>query len=265
MAIVQRTIDLGGWFAEREIAMERYSYSRLDSFARCKYGWWLTYVDNQRGISNAMAEFGSFVHGLLQRFASGELQAYELADKYADEFCIYVTGRFPSNCGGYYQQGLEYLQQFDDFGKYKIVSTEEEFLEEVDGDYSLYGFIDLVLEDADGELVIFDHKSRNKFKSKKELKEYARQLYIYSLHVFRKYGRYPKTMCFNLFRVGQLIEVKFSPKDYEETIAWVKNTVEEIRRCKVFSTHAEYGFYCKELCNHRMTCQYAKGGDGTSE
>ena len=50
------------------------------------------------------------------------------------------------------------------------------------------GIIDLVYEDEQGRLIVHDYKSKSSFKNKAEQKKYARQLYLYSLHIKEKYG-----------------------------------------------------------------------------
>ena len=57
---------------------------------------------------------------------------------------------------------------------------------------------------------MLDHKSKGKFKSKKEQAEYARQLYVYAKYVKEKYGKFPKVLIFNMFNAGELIKIPFN-------------------------------------------------------
>ncbi len=120
------------------------------------------------------------------------------------------------------------------------------------------GYIDLIFED-DGEIVIRDYKSKAEFKNDKELKEYARQMYLYSTYVKKEYGKFPKELQFLNFR--KTMEPKiiaFDEDDYNEAIEWANDTVREIRNAFAYPpVSLRCGdFYANELCNHRKYCMY---------
>ena len=95
--------------------------------------------------------------------------------------------------------------------------------------------------------------SKSSFKSKKEQAEYARQLYLYALHVKKKYGKYPELLQFSMFRKNVVIEIPFDEKSLNEAVRWAKETVKEIRECWDFAPNCDE-FFSENLCNHREYC-----------
>jgi ATP-dependent exoDNAse (exonuclease V) beta subunit len=222
----------------------------------------LTYIEQRKGTDNAFSQYGSFVHELLEDYANNKKAVFELLDAFVDGYPFSVTKEFPPNAHvdlneSYYNDGVAYFTEFDGFGDYEVVAAEDEFEEAIDDDFILNGFIDLVLKDKDGNIIIRDHKSKSSFKNKKEQHDYARQLYLYRLRIYRKYGQYPKLLQFNMFRKQNLIDIPFNQKDYDEALLWMKNTVKQIRECKEYPAKADE-FFCKFLCNHGKTCEFGR-------
>ena len=241
-------------------AKERYSFSKLSSFNTCKYGYWLTYIEHQKGVGNCFSSYGTEVHSLMERYAKNELSLWDLASTYEWEFESAVPEEFPSLpfCANlkelYYEQGLNYLRNFGGYTKYKILEVEKQFDIDID-DWTFNGVIDLVYEDEQGRLIVHDYKSKSSFKSKAEQKEYARQLYLYSLHIKEKYGRYPDILRFMMFRKETAVDIPFKMDGLTEAVHWAKNTVQSIRNCWDFSPSCEE-FFGNNLCNHRESCEH---------
>ena len=242
----------------KEEKKERYSFSKLNSFHTCKYGYKLTYIDHKKGIGNCFSSYGTEVHSLMERYAKGEINLWDLADTYEWEFDAAVPEPFPKSsfCKNmkelYYKQGLEFLKNFPGYADREILEVEDSFDLSID-DWVFNGVIDLVYRDNDGNLVIQDYKSKSSFKSKKEKAEYARQLYLYALHVKEKYGEFPKTLRFLMFRKNHIEDVPFDIKGLEEALTWARNTVQEIRDCWDFAPNCDE-FFSQNLCNHREYC-----------
>lgn len=238
---------------------ERYSFSKLSSFHTCKYGYKLTYIDHKKGIGNCFSSYGLEVHSIMERYAKGELSLWNLADIYQWEFETAVPEPFPSSkfCKNmrqlYYNQGLEYLKNFSGYDDKKILEVETQFDYNID-DWVFNGIIDLILEDKDGNLIIQDYKSKSSFKSKRELAEYARQLYLYSLYAQKKYGKYPDILRFMMFRKNTIIDIPFAEPDLMKALSWAKETVKEIRECWDFPPMCDE-FFGENLCNHRKYCE----------
>ena len=136
---------------------ERYSFSKLSTFNDCKYAYWLTYIEHQKGVGNCFSSFGTEVHSIMERYAKGSLSLWDLASTYEKEFDTAVPEEFPSFpfCqdmrGLYYEQGLNYLRNFGGYPKYKILGVESQFDIAID-DWVFNGIIDLVYEDEQVEL-----------------------------------------------------------------------------------------------------------------
>ena len=194
----------------------------------------------------------------MERYAKGEINLWDLTDLYQWEFDTAVPEKFPTVpfCDDmrklYYEQGLNFLKNFSGYSNKKILEVEHSFDHDID-DWIFTGVIDLVFEDEDGKLIIQDYKSKSKFKNKKEQAEYARQLYLYALHIKEKYGRYPDVLRFMMFRKNTIIDIPFNEASLEEAVGWARNTVAEIRDCWDFAPSCEE-FYSENLCNHREYC-----------
>lgn len=243
---------------EKKNELERYSFSKLNSFHTCKYGYKLRYIDHLVGITNCFSSYGILVHSIMERYANKLLTLDDLSNIYEWEFSTAVPEPFPKSsfCKNmrdlYYEQGLDFLTNFKGYGDSKILCVEKQFDFQID-DWIFNGVIDLVYETPDGKLILQDYKSKSSFKSKKEQKEYARQLYLYSLHIKETYGKYPDTLRFYMFRKNTIVDIPFNEKDFEEAVEWAKSTVQEIRGCWVWNPTCDK-FFSENLCNHREYC-----------
>lgn len=156
---------------------------------------------------------------------------------------------------------------------YEVLNVEQEVNLDIDG-YKFIGYIDLVIRDKeDNKIIIFDHKSKSKFKNKTEHQEYLRQLYLYAIYVKEQYGEYPKQLIFNMFRAGQIIKANFNIDDYEKTKEWFIRTIKQIEndtkfydkifleyqhKNKDISDYKNDDFFCCYLCGSRMFCERSK-------
>lgn len=198
----------------------------------------------------------------MERYANGEIDLWDLADIYEWEFDSAVPEEFPKSkfCPNmrelYYNQGLDFLKKFPGYDDRKILDVEASFDYDID-DWTFNGVIDLVYEDKDGKLVIQDYKSKSSFKNKREQAEYARQLYLYSLHIKEKYGRYPDILRFMMFRKNTTVDIQFDVNNLNEALCWAKQTVKDIRNCWDFSPSCDE-FFSQNLCNHREYCDMKK-------
>lgn len=232
-----------------------WSFSRANGFdGGCKWCWYKGYIEGNRGEGNVFAEFGSLVHNMIEDIYNGKLMIWDVMDKYVDDFNK-ITMEFP-RLGKtdlkelYFNQGYSYFEDFKFNDNWEIIHVELP-IETMVGDYKFIGFIDMVIRDkSDGRLIIQDHKSKSSFKSKKELKEYARQLYLYSKGIYEIYGEYPKMLMFNRFRKKEFSPVMFKEQDFLESQEWLINTINEIKMCREFPV-TEDKFYLEQLCNHR--------------
>ena len=249
-----------------------WSYSRLHSFSDCPYKWFLTYLyRDENGMrlrrkSGFFAEFGNYMHLLLQMYFDGVLRKEDLPMFYLSHYKDNVRSAAPNQnvSHNYFTQGFRYLDSFS-FPNRRIIGVEESF------DFTFagkkwVGFIDLQTED--NKLIITDHKSRTlkprsnrktPTKSDLELDEYLKQLYIYSAAIHEKYGHFPGALEFNIFRTQTIIQEPFDIQKYHQVETWAKNEIETIIRNDDWSAKPEY-WRCNYLCDVCQDCEYRLRG-----
>jgi len=213
------------------------------------------YLNGERPASHGVTESGTFMHNVMEKYFKGELKQDELVEYFIANFdkevpstmSLQMTDTFSKDMYGLYYQGyLKYLQEFKGIPNLKQIVDIEKWFELPHKDYILNGRIDLVYRDNDDNLYVLDHKSKSKFKSKKDRAQYARQLYLYAAAAKVLYGEYPKQLVFNLMR-GEFVYIDFNEKDLEATLAWVEKTVEDIRDVITYDAKPDT-FFCRNWC-----------------
>lgn len=262
--------------------VEKFSFSKLNAFHQCKHAYNLCYNEHHRGIENGFGQIGTGVHSILERFEKGELLQFELAQTFEDEFeenvpngvkLYFMSGYYKDLTENYRNQCINFLNSWGGFEQYglNVIGTEEEFsilFKIVDKYIFLNGFIDVVAEDESGDLYIIDYKSKSAFKSKEEIMEYARQLYLYSIWIKKKYGKYPKYLWFYQFRINHIEKIEFSLEELENVVKWTYDTLCQIDDEQFWEPISFSGlnskeldnatFYCRNLCDFRNECEYWK-------
>ena len=75
--------------------MVSYSFSRIKSFYNCKLYYYLHYFDKSLPeVSHGTSEFGSFIHEILEMYAKGKLEIYEMLPYYEEHYNDYVISDF---------------------------------------------------------------------------------------------------------------------------------------------------------------------------
>ena len=247
-----------------------YSYSQLSSFDECVYNFYLQKIEGlEKEASNAFAEKGSLIHDLLDQWAKKVLTKEEMIEEYERRYSDEVVSAWPRmlSSKGYaakaYEQGLHFLENFDEFEGFEVLSAEEKFkldLPLADGTTKPFiGIIDMLLkEKKSGDLIICDHKSKSMTSFKKEENKMYRQQLLYATYVNEKYGQFPQRLMFHLFNEsGVKMERLFSLADYRETIQWATDQIKKIESYTVvdwLSCKERADFFCWELCGSRKQC-----------
>lgn len=215
---------------------------------------------------NAYSQYGLFCHELIDKWAKGEAKAEQLLQLYQAGYSDAVTLKFPKiskNADETY-----YLAGYDYFAKFKgivpgaaIVESEKKHVIDLFGvDFS--GILDMVLTLPDGREAIVDHKSSSmsQFTGKK-LDEKYRQLYLYAEIRKRLSGKFPDVLIFNLFREARVIERPFDRSEYEESMAWAHEIIDDIAYMYNNFSNQEFEwptkqsfFYCSNLCDVTADC-----------
>jgi len=248
-----------------------WSFSRLQSYHQCPYGFWLKYVQCNEGESNFFGQYGSFLHSILEKYEKGELSLFEISGYYEEHFNEAITCAAPSNKyvdvrQSYYEKGLEYLDNIDlALDTYEILGVEKEVKFKIGG-YELIGYIDLLLKDKKtGEIAVLDHKSASlKFKKNGDVSKtdeghvlsFKRQLYLYSIAVIEEYGKKPKFLKWNLFKEGKWLTVEFNDNEFEEAKKWAAATVKAIENETTWLPNPSK-YFCWNICDMRnCACEY---------
>jgi hypothetical protein len=250
-----------------------FSFSRLTTFERCPYCFYLTYIEETPKIDNAFAQYGILCHNLLEKYAKNEVFIFDLLDQYINSFETCVNKSFPPNKyvnlrDSYYKNGYEYFQDFAGFESYKILGVEKKVNFNIQ-QYHFVGYIDLLVQNKKGEIEVIDHKSKKLHKPAKstwnnikrrretELYQYLRQLYIYSVPIIEQQNMIPKYLNFNCFRTNKWIKIPFDMEDYAESKEWALNIIKSIYVDNKMTKRYEKDFFCNQLCSVRSACEYS--------
>lgn len=247
-----------------------WSFSRLNSFHICQHEWYLQYIDECKGDNNFYAEFGSFCHKILEKYAKGELGIFDLAtyfDEHYDEAIqTDVFNKGSDTKEKYRKIGIDYFQNVDlDFENYEILGIEKKCNFEIEG-HQFTGYIDLLLRDkSDGRIILIDHKSsdypigkRGGFlkQEKEKFEQYKKQLHLYCEQVFKEYGEYPKQIGWNYFKCQKWLFLDFDEEEFKASKNWALATIVEINQTEFFPPNPDF-FYCHNLCRFRNSyCEY---------
>ena len=238
-----------------------WSYSRIKTFEDCEWRWFLQYIRKYKSDDMFYASFGSFMHRLIENYYRGELTKEQMLAAYYTDFKKEVRGRRPkeNTLTNYIQSGADYLRSFQPF-PYNMVAVEKRVEFSVNG-IPFVGYIDYIGE-KDGELYVIDNKSRilkprsgreKPTQNDKLLDEMLRQLYVYSVAVEQEYGRLPKQLGFNCFRVPALIMEDSDMAAYRDSLQWASDTISKIEDETVFSPTQNW-FSCTWLCGVNQHC-----------
>lgn len=243
----------------------RWSYSSVNSYHQCPRQFKLSYIDALQRADNAFSDWGSFMHYLLEQYFLGKLEFFELSQVYVSGYkeqvrCTFPPNRYVNLNQSYYNRGKEYLDNFDgDFDDCEVLAVEQKVKFTING-RPFVGVIDLVLRSSTG-IIIVDHKSKSKFKNKKEQAEYLRQLYLYALWVKEHYGEYPVQLIFNMFRAGNKVIHNFVEEELVAASEWFTSTIDLIYTDTDFKAQPD-DFFCNFLCGVRHHCSHSNDYDG---
>lgn len=170
----------------------------------------MNYIDTAEkteALGNAFSDFGLFTHELLERWAKGELEPWQLPLEWEAGYESHMTHYFPPFMRNYdtkaRELGAKYFASFDGFPGWSIVSAEKKFRVNI-GPYPFVGIADLVLRNNEtGKLMVIDHKTKSTDAMKRDMGLFRHQLYIYAEHVKQEYGEYPETLAFNMIKTNE--------------------------------------------------------------
>ena len=251
---------------ENNKKIQRWSYSRVNTFKTCPRLFELQYIEKVRSEDNAFSQFGSMCHEILEEYANGELKLDELLDEFRGRFDVKVTAQFPDLgfmdlAKKYYQDGTRFFNEFMGFED-DTIAVEEKLnfiIKREDGeDINFVGIMDRLSVDSDGVYSINDYKSKGKFKNKAEQADYFKQLYLYAIEVKNRYGLDDDKLKLklNLFRLQQEFTEKYDSEKANKIQKDFTDMVSKIENAKEYPCNPN-DFFCQNLCGvSPIDCEY---------
>lgn len=249
-----------------------WSFSRVNSADKCRYAWYRQYVEEERGLPNAYAQFGTICHETLEKYLKGELDMFSVSQYYQDHYSDYVTCDFPANkyadlAEKTYMQGKEYFDNINfDFNKYEILGVEKGLNFKV-GKYPFKGYADAIYKDKEtGEIILRDHKTSSfsylksgkvSSKDKQHFKEFRYQEYLYCIPLIKEYGKVDY-LSWNMIRDQREIKIPFDEKEFKEAQEWCVETIEDLENEMLWLPDISSSYWCNVICSNRNTCPYRR-------
>lgn len=244
-----------------------FSYSNMSSFDTCRWGWKLNYIDAEDSEKNFFAEYGSYIHLLLEKFWKDELSSNELADYYEKKYYDNVQCQPPPYPAGmwdsYYDTGLKFFSNFplvrDD---YETVIIEGKVNDVHDGIKVVVKPDLLVRRKSDGKVILMDYKTSKPFRNGKldmsKVEPYKKQLTLYAHFVELHYGIKIDEISLLFIRLGIQHTFELTDEYRSKTLKWMENTVEKIRTEEEFEADPSNKYFCDNLCGVRNICTFRK-------
>lgn len=243
-----------------------WSFSRINSYDYCPYSWYLRYIEKNNGVGSFYADNGKAVHEVLELITNGTISVYDAPMTYLEKYENILNRTKESSMEKTFESCMNYLSELDEsvLDGYKIIGSELKINYKI-GKYNFIGFIDLLLEDKNGNYIVVDHKSADPFlkkngepysATKTAYEGYVKQLYLYSEGVKQAYGKYPTKLVFNHFKAGgKRTVINWNKDECDMAKKWAVDTIKRIYKDKKFDAITKTGF-CYRLCAHRYDCVY---------
>jgi RecB family exonuclease len=171
------------------------SATRISSYLQCKWKYWCGYVLHFPKKENIAFKLGLAVHSALAKAGRiwKDKMNFSVEDIRAirEEYSV-IAAREGIVDMTLYDEGMNMvLNKIEKFTHDKVIAIEEQFRVVADGDVTLIGAMDKVLELQGDSLVVLDYKTSKYFSSAAELKSDI-QLSMYDLAASIKYPDYKR-------------------------------------------------------------------------
>jgi hypothetical protein len=242
----------------------RYSYSSVNTYDGCPLAFNLTYIQAEDRSQNAFSAFGNLAHSANEKYFKGELDSFELASFYKDNYSKFMTIPFPPYPAGmadnYYREGLEFFENFDfDKDKYEVISIEEALDAEFEGT-KIVAKPDLILKDKEtSKYILYDYKTSKIKNSKyddKKIAGYLDQMNVYVYFIWQV-----KNIAIDEIRLWFVRNniVKCFPVDpdsVQTTMEWFGNTIKKIKSEEEWKFNNKEKFFCQNICSMKFCCPH---------
>ena len=241
-----------------------WSYSRLTAYEHCPYSWYLRYIEGKDGGGSFYAENGKAMHKVFDELVSGKLDIADAPLRYSDLFDEITITTKKDIMDKTFDACVNYLCDLNGDILSDCVSASEVYITWLVGSHLFQGYIDLIIRNNNGDMIIIDHKSSSPFlkkdgkpyaSTKEQFETYKKQMYLYAEAVHQNYGIYPKKLIFHHFKdMGKLTVIDFDESEKDKAVEWAKGVIEKIYKDEEFLPIIKTGF-CYRLCNYRDNCE----------
>jgi len=228
-----------------------FSFSRLSSWDTCKHAWKRNYIEGDRGEDNFFSRFGTLAHSIFERVDRGLIRPEGAFQEW--------ISRYDAEVGAHEQKWMDNWQRdaekfFVGFTGWRTeaVWVEEHFVLDM-GTYNFQGYVDRLGRSSNGDLILTDYKCAKPYEGT-NLKEKARQLYLYSGAVHEKFGEWPKKLIFFHFRQNLPLIIPFNANGLAEAVEWADRTVADIQAYSGNYPMRDNGYFCQAVCGYRNSC-----------
>lgn len=243
-----------------------WSYSRLTAYEHCPYSWYRRYIECETGEGSFYADNGKAMHEVFDALVKGDVSLEDAPSLYLEKYDAITTEVKQDIMDKTFDVCINYLCNISDdvLDEYEVVGSEIKLDFLVYG-FNFTGFVDLLLRDANGDLIVVDHKSSDPFlkkngepyaKTKEQFENYVRQLGLYCYGISQVYGKAPTKIVFHHFKNdGKLTVIPVNEKLIKDAVKWCVSVIEKIYNDESFEAKPKTGF-CYRLCDYRKDCEY---------
>lgn len=243
-----------------------WSYSRLTAYEHCPFSWYRRYIEGEAGEGSFYADNGKAMHEVFDALIKGKVSFEDAPSLYLEKYEAITAYVKQDIMDKTFDTCINYLCNIDEnvLDDYEVVGSEIK-LDFLVHDYHFTGFVDLLLRDKDGNLIIVDHKSSDHFlkkngepyaKTKEQFENYTKQMGLYCKGINQMYGEMPTKIVFHHFKNdGILTVIPVNERLIEEAVAWCLGVIEKIYKDETFEAKPKTGF-CYRLCDYRKDCEY---------
>ena len=250
----------------KETGKMTYSYSRLNSYNTCPYGFKLTYIDKLDRDQNAFAEYGLLVHEILEKMWLNKIDYKDMVQEYKDNYEYYLLHNFPPFPKGmntkYYDAGLDFFQSVDlNKDDFNVIMIEDTIYHTLKG-------IDLVVkpdaiiqEKSSGKHILLDYKTSKLYGNSyddKKIEKYLIQMSLYSYILWLENNIEIQEIWIWFIRNQEIKKFKFDENLILKMIDWLESTYQKIQSDTewVANNGKKNKYFCTWLCGVSHSCPY---------
>lgn len=272
-----------------------WSFSSVSSYETCPYEYYLSRILKKKGLNNIYTKSGTLSHDLQEQFYNKEIEKKDMLYKFNYGMLEIMSKgyRFASEKieKSYLDNMRLYFQNFQEDNRIKscevFVGLPLWIYDNKLQDNYLQGWVDMVLEDENGDIHIGDFKSSTIFKGKDLLKK-SKQLILYAIAYEFLYHKKVNSIFFDFMKYAEIkikdkkkskiierkdiwllgddvdeirnayVFVELTDEIKKETIEWFINTIHTINQDNEFDIGEDCGansYFCNQLCGHKNDCE----------